>query len=243
MRRETLLLAGLAALIPAAVQSAPAGAAPGTAQPRFTPPREVVLTRTVWRPLSDGEQILVTRRYAVNFAPEGDGFRLDGMLIDVAVDAPAELAPFAELERSRPDTMFPIVLDRTGRILSDGTPPTADTTLRAAALARATLSKAALSAPARAEALAQIPALSAAGGTSPVPADLFQPHPGERRETRKLALPGGMEGEVEVAIRVDGAGDGNLPQQVERVVTTRLAGSTKIARETWSFAPPEVATH
>lgn len=230
-------MAGLTALIPATVTTLPVVAAADAGTVRFAPPERAILTRTVWRYLSDGQQIVVTRRYAVAFAPAGEGYRLDGALIEARVDAPSDLAAFAEMERRRPDTTtFPIVLDKAGRILSDGRAPDPAAREQAASLARKTIGGAAIDDQTRSEALSQVTALSAMSAITPVPGDLFQPRPGERRETRKLALPGGAEGEVEVAMRVDVAGEGSLPQQIERVVTTRLAGTTKVSREVWSFA-------
>lgn len=236
MTRKAILLAGLAALMPGAVGTTPARAASSAAQPRFDPPSEAVLTRTVWRYLSDGQQIVVTRRYAVRFEAAAEGYRLDGALIEATVDAPQDLAPFAELERTRADTtMFPIVLDGGGRILTDGSLPGPEARNRAADLALRTIGSAKLSQDVKTLAARQVPVLTANSSVTPVPPDLFQPHPGQRREVRKLALPGGMEGEVEVAMKVDTAGSGRLPRQVERVVTTRLAGTTKVSREVWSF--------
>lgn len=237
MTRQAILVAGLAAMMPAAATILPVMAAADTGAARFAPPERAIMTRTVWRYLSDGQQIVVTRRYAVEFALAAEGYRLNGALIEASVDAPSDLAAFAELERQRPDTTtFPIVLDRTGRIVSDGRMPDGAAREQAAALARKAIGGAAIDARTRDQALGQVASLSAMSAVTPVPGDLFQPHPGERRETRKLALPGGAEGEVEVAVRVDVAGEGRLPQQVERVVTTRLAGTTKVSREVWSFA-------
>lgn len=237
MSRQAYLAAGLAAVVPVVAATLSVGAAADTGPVRFAPPERAILTRTVWRYLSDGQQIVVTRRYAVEFARAGEGYRLDGALIEALVDAPSDLAAFAELERRRPDTTtFPIVLDRTGRILSDGRMPDPATREQGAALARKTIGGAAIDAQTRTQALGQIAMLSTQSAISPVPGDLFQPLAGERRETRKVALPGGAEGEVEVALRVDVADDGNLPQQVERVVTTRLAGTTKVSREVWAFS-------
>jgi hypothetical protein len=112
---------GLAALLgtdPAAIaQSAPIPAAPVKAA-RFTPPTTpLILTRTIWRPLRDGKQIVVSRRYRIRFTAAAAGFRLIGTQIAVQVDAPAELASLAEIERRRIDTdLFPLEIDHAGRI-------------------------------------------------------------------------------------------------------------------------------
>ena len=236
MNRQAILVAGLGALIPVTAASLPATAIAEPGGARFNPPERAELTRTVWRYLSDGQQIVVTRRYAVEFAPSAEGYRLTGSLIEALVDAPSDLAAFAEMERRRPDTTsFPIVLDKSGRILSDGRAPDSVMREQGAALARKTIGAAALAPAIKAQALNQVSGLSAMSAIAPVPGDLFRPRPGERRETRKLALPGGAEGEVEVTLKVDAAVQGSLPQQVERVVTTRLAGTTKVSREVWTI--------
>ncbi|MFM5884299.1 MAG: hypothetical protein ACKOQ3_03025 [Novosphingobium sp.] len=236
MNRQAVLLASLAAIIPAAIATMPAAATAGSAAAPFAPPSNGVLTRTVWRYLSDGQQIVVTRRYAVRFQVANEGYWLEGNLIEAKVDAPAELAAFAELERQRPDNTFPIQLDRSGRIVSEGAPPSPETRQRVDQLMRQTLNAARIGAAGKAEALGQVPLLSAAGRAgTPVWADLFKAEPGESHEVRKLALPGGAEGEVEVATRVGQGGVASPSREVERVVTTRLAGTTKVSREVWSL--------
>lgn len=236
MKRHAFLLASIAALAPFGAASLPTMATAGGELPHFLPPSNGVLTRTVWRYLSTGEQIVVTRRYAVRFAPSAEGFRLDGDLIEARVEAPAELDAFADLERQRPDTTFPILLDRRGTVVAEGGPPSAEVRTRLDKLLRVTLGNARIDPQAKADALAQVPVISAAGAAgAPFPADFFRAKPGARREVRKIGLPGGDQGEVEVATRIDDQTAGAPSRQVERVVTTRLAGTTKVSREVWSL--------
>jgi len=238
MKRGAFLAAGMAALLPAALLGGMALAAPRASLPRFVPPTNgLVLTRTLWRSLHDGGQIMVRRRYAVQFVAENGGYRLEGQLIEATVDAPAGLAALADLERKRPESgLFPVLLDRDGRILDDGALPSAADHARAAEVARGLIAAAPLGALDKKEAGRQIARIAAApGAIGHIPADLFTPHTGERRERRRLAVPGGMEGEVEVAVTVAADRVDGLPHSVERVVTTMLAGTTRVSREVWSF--------
>lgn len=238
MTLQSLLLASVAALMPVAAASNLALAAPSVGDSSFSPPsRDLVLTRTLWRNLHDGRQIVIRRRYDVRFIPDGGGFRLDGRLIDATVEAPAALAAFAALERNRVDvSLFPVRIDALGRILLDGTPPEPGAHIAVEGLARTTLDKAALTEPDKQAARQQLALLaSGSGAIGALPSDLFRPQPGERRERRRIALPGGIEGEVEVAIRVAANEPNSVPQSVERVVTTTLEGTTRVSREVWAF--------
>ena len=108
--------AGLPAL------SAVAGSAVETQA--FAPPsgRPLILARKVVRQLPGGAAIVATRRYRVKFRPVADGWEVDGVLIASEIDVPPALAAIAALERARPDDgMFPILLDRTGRIVAEPT--------------------------------------------------------------------------------------------------------------------------
>lgn len=239
MTLQALLLAGVAALLPVAAASELALAAPPAPDTLFSPPaNELVLTRTLWRSLHDGQQIMVRRRYDVRFVADGSGYRLDGRLIDATVEAPAALAAFAALERNRVDvSLFPVRIDAQGRILVDGTPPQPGAHAAVDGLARTALGRAQLAAEERGAAGQQLSLLTGGyGAIGNLPPDLFQPQPGERHERRRIALPGGMEGEVEVAVKVAAPRLHSVPQTVERVVTTTLEGTTRVSREVWSFA-------
>lgn len=239
MTGRAVLLAGVAALLPVLGSTALADAA-AQVQLRFTPPSApLVLTRTLYRDLADGKQVVVTRRYAIRFSPDGDGFRVDGTLIDATVDAPPFLARLAEIERTRPDSgVFPAFLDNRGMIRS-GTSTKLDGPTRQQALASAREVIAAAPAPveARRETGALLGQVANGGSGAGWPVFLFNPGPAERVERRNLALPDGGQGEVEVRIRAQGLQPGGLPQRLERVVVTRLAGTERISREVWTIAP------
>lgn len=234
-----IFLAGVAALLPVVAASSLAHGAPTEApRPPFSPPlTDLVLTRTLWRSLHDGAEIMVRRRYDVQFVADGRDYRLDGKLIDAAVAAPPALAAFAAMEKDRPDTsLFPVRIDATGRILADGTPPPPGAHAQLDRVARSVIEQSGLGAQDKLAANQQLGLLTGgAGAIGNLPSDLFRPQPGERRERRRLSLPGGMEGAIEVAITVRAGAAGTLPQTVERVVTTTLEGTTRVSRELWSF--------
>lgn len=237
MSRRTILLASIAAAAPVMAAIAPTAQANPPESSRFSPPSQATITRTLWRYLSDGNAIVVTRRYDVTFVPTGEGFRIDGKLVDAEVDAPAELAVLAELERTRADNSFPITLDRSGRIVADA-PPVSSVqreALRAGVEQIANASS--MPAARKREMMGQFDMVAAAGGQSPTPAELFIGTAGERHERRAVPLPGGEAGEIELAVKVQDLVEGRLAKSVEKVVTTRLAGTTRVSKEVWSVAP------
>lgn len=236
-----LLLAGAASMIPVAQGYAAATAQSGdAAASRFAPPATpMVLTRTVWRSLGDGNQIVVTRRYAVSFSARGEGFVLDGYLLDAAVSAPAPLQAMADVERRRTDHgMFPIELDSRGWIKPRPGPAINDAAARQAALdnGRSIIATAQIAAERRIEGVALFAQLAAQGIGAAWPSDLFNPREAQSHENRRVALPDGQEGEVNVSIKVGVLHPCGLPQAVERTVITRLAETERVSREQWTLA-------
>lgn len=241
MKRGTMLLAGVASLLPAQLGPVLAHAAPHELSPSFEPPTTpLVLTRTLWRSLRDGQEIVVRRSYEVRFRREAGGFLLDGKLIDTAVDAPAALALLAEIERQRPDQgMFPLRLDQAGRILpAPQRPALGDVHHAAEDRSKAMFASTALDAEGRKQAAVLARSiLEASVGAAYWPNDLFSPAMHSRREKRTLALAGGHQGAVEVSVDVLGKLPGGLPQSVERRVTTEVEGSARFSREVWTLVP------
>lgn len=237
MSRRAILLASIAAAAPVMAAIAPTAQASAPEPLRFSPPSQATITRTLWRYLSDGNAIVVTRRYDVTFVPVSEGFRIDGKLVDAEVDAPAELAVLAELERTRADNAFPITLDRTGRIVADA--PATSSVQRASLRAgvERIADASAMSAARKREMMGQFEMVAAAGAQSPTPAELFIGTAGERHERRAVPLPGGEAGEIELAVKVQDLPQGGLAKSVEKVVTTRLAGTTRVSKEVWSVTP------
>jgi hypothetical protein len=242
--RAVLLAATAVALLPPVATAAISGD-PGYAdtrgdEPRFQPPAgPMVLTRTLWRSLRDGRQIMVRRRYAVAFVASGEGYRLDGRQLDVTVDAPAQLGALAELERARVDDgMFPLHLSARGWIT--GGPATGNApdsaTRDALDLSLALVRTSGLSAGSKQEAAAQLEQLMTAS-TGQWPADLFSPSAKDRAIRRVMTVPGSSGGEIEVSIRYLRSGANPLPIRAERTVTTIIEGGTRVSREVWTLDP------
>lgn len=247
MSRQAAWLAGMAALLPLLGTTALADSADLTVQvqPRFVPPTTpLVLTRTLYRDLVDGKQVVVTRRYAIRFTPEGDGYRVDGTLIDASVEAPPSLARLAELERQRPDNgVFPAILDGQGIIRSTSASQLDPVTRQQMfGHAQSVIAGSPASPMVRQETGALLGQVANGSTGSNWPTFLFNPGPTERVERRRMTLPDGGQGEVEVRVRVQGLQPGGLPQRLERVVVTRLAGTERTSREVWTIipTPPEI---
>lgn len=216
-----------------------AGARPAD-EPAFTPPSgPIVLTRTVWRELHDGQAIRVSRSYAVTIRPDGAGYVVDGALIDSAVEAPAAVAALAELERKRVETgVFPIRLDRSGRILARSVPPSSAPGHAETRATGETLLAAALPPQVRQQAsgvLGQV--IGAARPGTAWPTDLFNPAAAEHQQIREVRLPGGARGQVAVATSVERRQPGQVPHSFERTVTTSLGGTDSITLEQWTMGP------
>lgn len=240
MRSRIVLLGGAAMLASTAALAAAADQSAAQAQPVgfVAPARPVLVSRTLVRLLPDGKTIAATRTYRMQFTRDGSGWRVDGVLVDVKVEAPPLLDQLAAIERNRPDPeMFPFRLDASGRIVPRPAQQDGRARTRAAAVAEMMLANA-IQAPAqRGEASAMLMQVSAAAGTGTVwPADLFNPATADSRELRDIALPDGTRGTVEIALAVSGRTPGHLPTRVERVVTTRLSGTERVSREIWTMA-------
>lgn len=237
MKLRTILLAGIAALLPAALgaQQAPL-AMPNS--PHFAPPQNpLVLSRTVWRLLPDGKNIMVRRRYEVRIAADGDGYLVDGALLDTVVEAPPPVAMLAELERKRPDAgPFPLRLDRHGLITGTNAAPADAARSEAVRTAALILKQAAQAAPLRSKSVDALNrVLSSANGGTGWPVDLFNPARNSHHEVRRVPLPGGSQGEIDVSISVERPDLTQLPQQFERTVITRLDGTERVSREVWTI--------
>lgn len=226
--------------LPAA--AALAMAAPGTAAAgrEFAPPAgRMIVTRTVWRPLKDGAQIMVRRSYEISFRATGEGYRADGHLVAVEVDTPPRLEPIARIERdNRVDDPFPITLDRAGRIVAVST-SASQAPVRAASAAASigVLKQEGLDPAQLRKAEAFVTTLAKTGTGNQWPLDLFNPDHDRTDEHRQLALPDGREGEVEVVTEVEDRFPGGVPRRFDRTVTTTLAGAVSTSRERWTVNP------
>lgn len=231
--RPLLVAASVFALIPGLALAAAAPPRAAEAARPFVPPGDgLVLTREVRRPLSNGEEVVARRSYAITFRRDGDGFIVDGHQIAIEVDAPANLAMLAEIERRRSDSgMFPMRLDAQGIIVSEGGAGDAAAVAAATGEVARMVAHSALPASDRADVSGFVQQIKARGDKVQWPRDLFRPAPGEHRETHDFALPQGGLGHVVIAIDADVDAPGDLPRRLERTVTTGYAGSERVTRE------------
>lgn len=231
-----MLLIGSAMAASLAGVAAPALAAHHA--PGWTAPAEdMVLTREVRHALADGKEVVGRRSYRLTFARDGDGWRVDGTLVDAQVEAPAQLAALAALEKARKDEgLFPIRLDRAGMIVAQGNP--ADAAVagdRAKALVTGSLG--ALGTADRSLAGDMVARISAEARAKGVnwPQDLFNPATGQQSQVRTMALPDGREGRITMT-RVAETGHGATLHKLERDVVTELSGTRRVNREIFTLA-------
>jgi hypothetical protein len=222
MTGRALLLAGAAVLLPTLATLQPGSALAEAATVQFAPPSKT---------------LTLTRRYAIRFSPEADGYRLDGEFIGAEVDAPPPLAGLAEIERKRVDIgLFPARLDSRGLIRSMGSvvdPETKQMTIDAAGQM---LANGPMTGEAKRERVGLVAQLANSSVPSAWPRFLFNPGSGERVDTRKVPLPDGSQGEVVVRVYAEGLMPGGMAHKVERVITTRLEGTTRVSREVWTLS-------
>ncbi len=198
----------------------------------------MVLSRTVIRELSGGAQIVVKRRFRVQFQRDGEGFVLTGTPMDVSVEVPPILARLGDLERQRSEQgPFPILLDGQGLIRRTVAPNDADARQRGQQAANTIISAAAMPAKRKREGEQLLAQLATDPRTSPWPTDLFAASNGERHQHRTVALADGSQGEVEVLMKVAFLLPCGMPASFERVVTTQLAGTRRVSRELWTLEP------
>jgi len=188
------------------------------------------------RPLPGGAEVRTQRSYEIRFVPDGAGFRVEGALLDVAVDAPPALSALAALERDRPDAdMFPMRLDAAGKLVSADAPATAPQVREAIRVARRQIGALGLERVPAIQADAFARQFESRSARTPWPEDLFNPASGQRRETRSIPLPNGAHGQVAIDIDAQTAGPTGLLRRFERRVTTQLDGSTRMTEEIWTL--------
>lgn len=233
-----------ALLAGAGVAAVPALAEPTSQTVAFAPPvdRPLVLSRKVVRELNDGKSIIATRRYRITFHPVANGWEVAGVLIASEIDVPPSLAAIAAFERERPDDgLFPIHLDRSGRIVA------ATTVIPSAAETRA-VSGALDMAGRRAEPVDPAPsdgfldqiakaAASPGGGHTLWPETLFMPSGRSATSEQTIELDDGSRGSVQVTIESEAALVLATMGRARRTVVTMAAGTRRVAREEWTLAP------
>ncbi|TNE33923.1 MAG: hypothetical protein EP350_02990 [Alphaproteobacteria bacterium] len=204
------------------------------------PDSTMILSRRIERPLSDGQMIVMTRSWEVRFARSGQGIAVEGRQIQVDVDAPAKLSELAQIERNRStDGLFPILLSSDGEIVGAGMINEESEISRAAEVAAKLIEQSSKSDQEKRTALYYLNALQAAGSSvvEALPADLFYPVPGEKRDLRKISLPDGHVGEIEL-IRTSQLAPGHeWMGSSQRKVVTKVAGTSQESLETWTMRP------
>lgn len=236
-RRAALSRAAGLALAPMLALALPSGAARALV-PARAPTGPVRLVRILERGLADGNSLVVTREWMCAFADEGPGMTVHGDQIRVDVEAPAMLAPLAEIEkRRRVDGLFPATLDEAGQIVAAGGSSDSSAILRASDRAAALLDTFPETAFAGEDPDAFIAQLSgtAAQVVSRVPRDLFFPEEGESSDTRRFPIGEGEFGEVEVSLCAKARASDGLLVHSERLVSTRFQGRERVSRERWAL--------
>jgi hypothetical protein len=214
-------------------------ASPASEMVFSAPDGSLVLTRELRRELSRGKQLVTRRNYRIAFVRDGDGWRVDGELIDCQVDAPPELDALAQIEKARPDVgLFPLYLDSSGRIVEQrGSRADAASTTEARAVVSKAVAGIAMAPQDRAIASTMVQRIAAQSHSSGGrwPEDLFRPASGHRSEVRNMALPDGSEGRITVTTDAAGSGDGML-DHFERNVVTELGGTRRESMEVFRLA-------
>lgn len=198
----------------------------------FTAPTvPVLMVRELRSPLADGREVVGRRTFAVTFVRQSGGWRVDGRLLRVDVEAPPSLQPLAELERQRSDSgLFPLFLDHEGHLI----PTPRDRSTAAPHAIEAALSSGGLrnaDTVSRHDAQPLLRQIAAMPLRSPVPESLFAlkvSGDGSRHEEVRAG-----QGHVTIDTREQGADSSGQLRRIERVVTTQVGASTRTLREIW----------
>lgn len=247
-RRRSLRVMGGAAMVPLLALGWPRLAL--GAQASFEPPAAPMrLSRTLVRDLPGGAEIMVRRRWMVEFRPSADGFTLSGQQTSVEVETPPTLGFLAQLEEKRIEAgLFPMALSPGGMIVTgdqapdsempDSEMPDSEMFDRAILAAARHIDHAGLPADDARQAIEALSALqkSAANLTSKVPRDLFRPLRPHWQVDRNIDLPNGRSGGIAVIFdaRMDAAGQ--LMEQYERRVVSSIGSSSRTSSELWELA-------
>jgi hypothetical protein len=202
------------------------------------PAAPVLLSRQLRRSLFDGKELVVTRHYRITFKPVATGFQIDGALIATDVEAPERLSQLADLEKARKDaTMFPIQLDKGGRIASrfdggDGPIPDSAQTFAGQLIAGAGLKSLV-----QGQANDFVDRLFSSQGPviSQWPEALFRPGNQPRLAREELPLPGGGKGTVTITLAPKSATPCGLVERMERTVETEVGAQKRRTQEIWTL--------
>jgi hypothetical protein len=232
-RREFLGVAGAALLLPlgAAARAEAAGFAPPAGAMRYT--------RNLRREMIDGSEIETERFFTVRFVPDAGRYRIEGEeSAPPRVSGPAVIEAFLQLERERRETgLFPIALDRAGRIVDEPSRAGSPQLDRAVEEALHRVAASGLAPDDQAAARTFLFGLHQAAGSliaSP-PADLFRPPSAPRGESRDVALPGGGTGTVSLTFAASADPATGLMRKAERQIRTCLGPSERRTSERWTL--------
>ena len=209
------------------------------AQPVRIPDRPMRLTRRLERGMRGGTVLVVEREWLVTFAGQGSGFAITGDQTSAIVDAPRELAPLAQIERTRSTAnMFPILLQPNGKIAAAGQYTKASDLGAAVEKAEAIVSERAIPGDAKAVQMQYLAQLQRASSSllKHMPADLFYPATNSSQTRRPVSLPDGLVGEFEVTYEAHRAPNEQWLGRAERQVVTRIGTSERRSREVWTMA-------
>ena len=198
------------------------------------------LTRRIERSMRADATLAVERGWHIAFARSGRGIAITGQQVEALVEAPESLAPLAEIEQSRvTDDMWPIMLSDDGRVVAAGSGVREADFAAALDEAERMIGEMDMSASAQEMARQNLAQLYRAGSSllERLPHDLFYPSLGPQREVRRLDLSGGMTGEFEITYEATPVAESGWLERAERQVVTRVGGSERRARETWTLAP------
>ena len=196
------------------------------------------LTRRIERQLRDGKVLTVTRSWEVRFSSQGRGITLMGQQTGASVDAPAELAPLAEIERDRStDGMWPILLSETGLIVAAGNYTREEDLALAVRRAEAMIARRGDGADARARHGRYLAEMSNASASlfDQLPPDLFFPSGKPHQMVRQVSLPSGETGEFSVTFEAEADPAKGWLNEAKRIIVTRLGESERRASEIWSM--------
>lgn len=204
------------------------------------PRRPMRLLRRLERGMRGGAILAVQREWQIAFSVQGGGYAIEGTQLSAKVDAPRNLAPLAEIEKSRSTAdMFPILLGSNGSITAAGRFTRKSDLAAAISIAETMIARRPISDSAKSQQMLYLSQLQSAGSSlfKQLPSDLFFPTSIPFRDVRLVSLPDGMTGEFEVVYEAKSSADHGWLKQAERRIVTRIDQSVRQSREFWSMSP------
>lgn len=221
----------------------PEAARPADPQELSAPQAPLHLSRILIRYLSDGEKVVITRRWTIRFTPLAKTTIVTGTPISVQVEVPPYLKDLGALEQRRDSSgPFPITLDGTGHVISQSTDADNDMALSATMRARALLTRVKNGEHTNSESFDFLLGVEKAAGTpqSAIPPNMFEPNPTPVSETATFLLDDGRQGNFTKNCQKIPAGRGSYPYDYACDITTQLGDVTAKTQEIWRFEEPGV---